>query len=663
MTTQSHGIQRAWMDRTANPGEDFNRFANGAWIDATVIPNEYSKWGTFYVLRDRVVDTLHTMFKNLNARSLSSAAETPLSENEMKIGDFWHAGMDEASVEAAGSTPILSELNRINSVSTTRMLAEQVARLHRYGINVFFGFGAGSGVDDSSKNMAHAMQGGLGLPNRDYYLDEDESTVAIRQQYVAHVQAMFELLGDKPSVARKHAASVLAIETVLARASMSDTDQRSPENVRHKMSVDEFKELFSAFPVGRYFRDLHGDCTFDTMNVAQPEFFKALNELLKTEDYRRLKVYMRWHLVNSTASYLSSKFVNADFEFYGKTLSGRKALQPRWKRVVDATNGALGEAVGQLYVAEVFAPEAKATVLRLVENLRAALKEAITAATWLAEATRESALVKLAAFEAMIGYPDKWLDYSELKVTRTSFLQNVLRARQMATGLDLAKIGQPVDRQEWHMSPQTVNAYYSPDRNQIVFPAAILQPPFFDPYADDASNYGGIGVVIGHEMTHGFDDEGSKYDAQGNLKNWWTDSDNENFAGRIARIVEQFGSFTVAGGVPVNGKLVAGEAASDLGGVKLALSALRKQLALAGMPMPDPDGFTDEQRFFIAFAQLWAAKSRPEAEALQVKTDPHPPAQFRVNGTLANVGEFADAFALPADAPMMLPEAKRCRLW
>ncbi|MCA9801407.1 MAG: M13 family metallopeptidase [Cyanobacteria bacterium HKST-UBA02] len=653
---ESHGIKTSYMDLSADPGVDFNRFVNGAWIDSAVIPPEYPRWGAFLMLRERALENVHVLLKEL-----ASAEELEPGSNEQKVGDLFATALDEEAIEAQGATPILGEIARVNKARSRNSLVDVIAHLHLNQVGVLFGFGAFADLENSSQNMAHASQDGLGLPDRDYYLKDDEKSVDLRAKYLAHITRMFELLGEKPSMARKHARAVMRIETALAKASMSKVELRDPANITNRMTVDEFVALVPNLAMQRYFQKLEAP-EFDDINVMQPKFFAALNELIASEPLRDIKAYMRWHVVHGAASLLSSDFVNENFQFYSKELTGTRELEPRWKRAVSLTSGALGEAIGQVYVARYFPPEAKARMLELVANIQEALRETLEEIDWMSDETRANALGKLAAFEAMIGYPDKWKDYSSLDIDRESLVGNMIRAARFGARRNLAKIGQPVDRTEWGMTPQTVNAYYSPLRNQIVFPAAILQPPFFDFEADDAANYGGIGVVIGHEITHGFDDKGSKFDAQGNLKMWWTDADRENFEGRMNLIRTQFGNFTVAGGAKVQGDLVCGEAAADLGGVKLAYRALQKALAKTGR-QTDSNGYTDEQRFFIAFGQIWASKTTPEYEQFQVTNDPHPPARYRVNGTLAHVSEFVEAFGLDPDCPMMLPEAERCKLW
>lgn len=655
--TTNHGIKPAYMDKSVSPGVDFNRFANGSWIDNTEIPAKYPRWGAFLMLRDQTLEQTRVILEELATRSETFAP----GSIEQKVNDFFASGMDEAAIEAAGINPIKGELARINTIRSLRRLGDVIAHLHTVGVGGAFAFGASPDADDSSQMIGHALQSGIGLPDRDYYLGRDKKSKELRQQYVNMLCRMFELIGEKPTVARRHAGAVLKLETAMAKAFMSKEDRRDPDKTKNKMTIAQFQALVPKLNVTRYFSNI-GCPPMETLNVMQPAYFQALNKLLTKVSLNDWRVYLRWQLIRSSSSALPAAFGDASFEFYGKTMQGSKEREPRWMRMISATNSALGEALGQLYVAKHFKPEAKAKMLELIALLQDAFRESINERTWMSEETRTNALAKLDAFVPMIGYPDKWRDYSELHIDRTSFAANCLRSDEFEHKADLAKIGKPVDQSEWHMTPQTVNAYYSPQSNRIVFPAAILQDPFFDPEADFAFNCGGILVVIGHEESHGFDDKGCRYDGQGNLRNWFAEGDLDKFMVLINLLKKQFGQFTVAGGKKVNPNLVAGEAAGDLGGIKLALRVLKKHIAKNGMTI-DENGYNDLQRFFIAFGQIWASKVTPQYEEQQVATDPHPPAQFRVNGTLAHLAEFAEAFGLPDDCPMMLPPADRCDLW
>lgn len=656
MTNQNHGIKPGYMDLSVNPGENFNLFANGSWIKNTEIPAQYPRWGAFLMLRDLTLEQTRVILEDLAKRT-----DIVPGSIEQKVQDFYATGMDVDAIEAAGFTPIKGELARIGKIKSLRRLTDVIAHLHTIGAGGVFAFGASPDADDSSQMIGHALQSGLGLPDRDYYLGTDDKAVELRREYVNMVTSMFQLIGEQPGVARRHAEAVLKLETSMAQIFMSKEDRRDPDKTKNKMTVAAFQALVPKLAVARYFTAI-GCPPMETLNVMMPDYFKGLNTLLTEVPLRDWRTYLRWQLVRGSASTLSSAFSEAKFDFYGKKMQGSKEQEPRWQRVIGFTNGALGEALGQLYVAKHFKPEAKAKMLDLIAQLQDAFRDSINERQWMSEETRAGALAKLDAFVPMIGYPDKWKDYSDLHIDRSSFAANCLRSDEFEQKADLQKIGSPVDQSEWHMSPQTVNAYYSPQSNRIVFPAAILQDPFFDPEADFAFNCGGILVVIGHEESHGFDDKGCRYDGQGNLRNWFADGDLEKFMKLINLLKQQFGRFTVSGGKSVNPNLVAGEAAGDLGGIKLALRVLKKHIAKNGMTI-DANGYNDLQRFFIAFGQIWASKVTDLYEQQQVQTDPHPPAQFRVNGTLAHLSEFAEAFGLPDDCPMMLPPAERCDLW
>jgi putative endopeptidase len=644
------------IDKKVSPGVDFFEYANGTWLKNTPIPGDYSSWGSFNIVDEKNLATVH---KILEAASNNKAAVA--GSNEQKIGDFYYTGMDTAKIEADGIKPLEEEMGKINSIKSIDDLQHEIARLHQRGINVAFAFGSGQDFKDSTAVIGQAMQGGLGLPDRDYYLTQDDNSKKIRDQYVTHMTRMFGLLGQDDKTAAANAAKVMALETKLATASYKNVDLRVPEKNYHKMTHAEVKDLTPNFPWPKYLTDVDYPGNFD-INVGQPEFMKELDKQLTETSLDDWKEYLTWHLIHSTAAYLSDKFVDEDFDFEGKILNGKKVNLPRWKRVIAATNGGLGEAVGQLFVKETFSPDAKARALDVVQKVRAVLKDEMGHLEWMDPETRKNAIAKLDAFKAKIGYPDKWRDYSKLQMNRDSYVGNIFKAEQFEFNRQLAKIGQPVDRNEWLMNAQAVNAYYSAEMNEIVFPAGILQPPFFDAKADDAANLGGIGMVIGHEMTHGFDDEGSKFDGSGNLKNWWSPEDQKHFDERVAHIVKQYDGYVVAGDTHLRGKLVSGEAAADLGGLTIAYKALQK--SLDGKPqVKDEHGLTPDQRFFLAFAQIWATNYRPEKERLMANTNPHPTAKFRVNGTVANMEAFQKAFNLKDDATIMLPASDRCHLW
>jgi putative endopeptidase len=631
------------MDKTVSPGKDFYQYANGTWLKNTPIPNEYDKWGMLNIINDKNLTLVRTLLEDA-AKKTSKAGTV-----EQKIGDFYKVGMDT------------KKLKRIDNLKTLDDLRSELAHLHGMGIGALFSFGSGQDFKDATKVIGQAGQGGLGLPERDYYFNQADRFKKIRGEYVNHVARMLALLGIDAADAKTRAQKIMEIETQLADASMDNIQLRDPEKIYHKMNVKELTEMTPRFSWPIYFSEI-GYPGINEVNVGQPEFFKKLDHQISAVTMDHWKDYLRWHLIDAAAPYLSSRFVDADFDFHGKVLTGKKENLPRWKRVVNATNHAIGEAVGQLYVKTAFTPEAKAKALKLVKKLREVLREDLGILDWMDDTTRKNAIAKLDAFVAKIGYPDKWRDYSALKINRDSYISNVLRAEQFEFNRNLAKIGKPVDRTEWLMTPQTVNAYYWSEMNEIVFPAGILQPTIFDPKADDATNLGAMGMVIGHEMTHGFDDQGSKFDAQGNMKNWWSSGDEKRFKERIALIENQYDGYTVDGDTHLKGKLVAGEAAADLGGLTIAYKALEK--ILEGKPRtPDAEGFTPEQRFFLSFAQAWATNIRPEKEHMIAATDPHPIPKYRVNGTLANMDAFEKAFDIKGENTMMLPKNKRCYLW
>jgi putative endopeptidase len=651
-----HGFDLANLDRNYKPCDDFYKFAAGGWMASHPIPAAQSSWGTLNVLREKNNEKLRGI---LEAASKNTHAMP--GSNEQKIGDFYYSGMDEKDIESEGVNPLASEFNRIENMKTPGDVRSEIAHLQAEGAGAPFQFSSVSDFKDSSTQIAIAVQGGLGMPDRDYYLKDDARSVQLRDQYTKHVTNMFVLLGDDAARAEAETKTVLSIETGLAKASMTRVEMRNPDAIYHKLDAEQLNLLTPNFSWPEYFSEL-GLTGVKIVDVAQPDFFKEVDRDLTGISLADWKTYFRWHLIDETAPFLSSKFVEEDFNFGGKILTGTLEDQPRWRRVVAVTDRSLGEALGQEYVKEYFPPAAKAAALEMVNNLIQALRDDLKTLDWMGDATRKQALAKLDAITKKIGYPDKWIDYSALKVDRGPYVLNYLRARKFEFSRQMRKIGQPVDKGEWGMTPPTVNAYYNPTHNEIVFPAGILQPPLYDPKADNALNYGGMGAAIGHEMTHGFDDSGSKFDAKGNLSNWWSPEDLKNFQERANCIVKQFDGYVVQGDLHENGKLVAGESIADLGGLTIAYKAFEK--TLEGKPRPkDIDGFTAEQRFFLAWAEVWAANIRPEAERLRINTDPHPLGQFRGNGPVSNMPEFAAAFQCSADSKMVRPPADRCRIW
>jgi putative endopeptidase len=651
----TRGFDLGNLDKSCKPCDDFYQFASGGWMVNNPVPAAFAAWGKFSELAERNRGVLHTILEEAKTNS------GPKGSSEQKIGDFYCSCMDTEKIEAEGMKPLVPELNRINEIKDLRGLMAEVARLHSYQINVLFRLSSTQDLKNNTQMITNVEQAGLGLPEPDYYTKVDDKSKQIRDEYVKHIARMFELTGVEPEKAASYAKTVMAIETKLAEASMTRVERRNPDAVYNKMEMARLNALAPDFSWKDYFHHV-GLSELDDINVEQPKFFKHLNQQLKEIPVSDWKIYLSWHLVNASAPGLSSKFVDEDFNFKGKVLTGAKEILPRWQRCVRATDGLLGELLGEVYVKKTFTPEAKARALEMVRNLRAALKEDLSSLSWMGDKTRKEAIAKLDQLVNKIGYPDKWRDYSSLQIERNNYASNVLNASAFDFKRDLQKIGKPVDRTEWLMSPPTVNAYYNPLFSEIVFPAGILQPPFFDPNVDDAINYGGIGAVIGHELTHGFDDQGRKFDAKGNLRDWWTPEDAKNFQELSACVEKQFDSFVVEGDLRMNGKLVLGESIADLGGLTIALNAFRKAQQLKPQAR-DIDGFTPEQRFFLGWAQVWASNQRPEFMRLQVTTNPHPLPRFRVNGPLSNMPAFAEAFSCKQGDKMVREQGERCRIW
>ena len=648
----SWGFSPGNLDRTCQPCDNFYQFAMGSWMKAHPIPAEYSSWGTFTQLRDNNLTALRTIL------DAATQATAPAGSNEQKIGDFYASCMDTAAIESAGLKPIAADLNEITAINDRKSLDAAITRLQKQGAGVLFRFSSGQDIKDSSRVIAQASQGGLGMPDRDYYFRDDDKSKQLRADYEQHVAKMFTLAGDAPEKAADEAKTVMAIETALAKASRSRVELRDPEKNYHPMAIAEVNALTPDWPWQSYLQEV-GAPKLDQVNIRQPEFFKAMNEELSSVPLADWKTYLRWHVIHANAPALPEKFVEENFDFYDRKLSGTKEMLPRWKRCVQSTDRNLGEALGQVYVDKYFPPAAKARAKEMVANLIAALREDIPTLSWMGPDTKKEALAKLEAFTVKIGYPDKWRDYSKLAIDRSSYDTNVRRSMEFEYARELAKIGKPVDRAEWGMTPPTVNAYYSSTMNEIVFPAGILQPPFYDPNADDAVNYGGIGAVIGHEISHGFDDQGSKFDGKGNLNEWWKPEDRKNFTERGDCVMNQFNGYEVEPGLHQNGKLVLGESIGDLGGLTIAYAAYEK--SIEGKRPKDIDGFTPEQRFFLGWAQVWGASQRAEAARLQTNTDPHPLARFRGNGPLSNMEAFAKAFGCKQGDAMVRQQS--CKIW
>ncbi len=651
-----HGLDLADLDRSVSPCDDFFQFADGGWNKTHPIPPAYPRWAAFDQLRDNNEDILRQILEEA-AKDKTAAP----GSNLQKIGDFYASCMDEAGIEAAGAKPLDGELQRIADLKNSEDLQREIARLQRVGVRALFRFDSAQDYKDSTQVIAVARQGGLGLPDRDYYTKDDDKSKQLRAEYLQHVTNMFKLVGDSDAAAAAEAKTVLDIETALAKASLTRVETRNPDNTYHKMALADLSTLTPHFAWAS-FLDGVGSPRVSALNIAEPDFFKEMDAALVSIPLDNWKTYLRWHVIHSAAPALSAKFVDENFDFFGRTLQGTKEILPRWRRCVQSTDQQLGEALGQFYVQRAFPPEAKARAVEMVKNLMAALRDDLATLDWMSPETRQRATAKLDAIMIKIGYPDKWRDYSAYRVDRGPYIENVRRGSGFAVAHDMSEIGKPVDRTEWGMTPPTVNAYYNSSMNEIVFPAGILQPPFYDAQRDDAMNYGGIGVVIGHEMTHGFDDQGAKFDAQGNLKNWWTPEDLANFKARGDCIAKQFDGFEVEPGLHENGKLVEGESIADLGGLTIAYAALEK--SLEGKPAPAAiDGFTPEQRFFLAFAQIWSGSERAEYARMIVATNPHPLNRFRANAPLSNTPAFAKAWGCSANSAMVRPEALRCRIW
>jgi putative endopeptidase len=650
---QTKAIDPSNIDASVKPCDDFFMYANGGWLKKNPIPASESRWGSFNELDNK---------NNLLLRDIledASKKASPKGSIEQKVGDYYFSAMDSLAIEKAGIGPIKPELDKIAKVKTI----EELLSLNNYNLikesGAIYGVYVGQDDKNSTRYSMYFIQGGLGLPDRDYYLKDDKRSQNIREEYKKHVEKMLILIGQSSETARQNASKIINLETELAKGSMTRVQLRDPYATYNKMSVADFAKLSPKFNWKKRFSELK--VLEDSIIVGQPEFFKKANRMLDSVSLNDWKSYLQWHFVHSMASALSSPFVKENFNFYGSILQGTKALQPRWKRMVRSTNADLGEALGQLYVAKAFSPKAKEKALEMVNNIKWAFKQHIQKADWMSAETKQRAVEKLNAFVVKIGYPDKWKDYSALNIERGAHAMNVLRAAEFESKEDLNKLGKPIDRTEWHMSPPTINAYYNPNMNEIVFPAGILQPPFFNPNADDAVNYGGIGAVIGHEITHGFDDQGRQFDPVGNLKDWWTEEDGKNFDQRAEVLEKQFSSFEVLDSVFINGKLTLGENIADLGGISIAYTALQK--ALQEKHPGNIDGFTPEQRFFLGFAQVWRMNVRDEYLRQQVLTDPHSPARFRTNGPLSNFSEFHKAFNCKPGDKMMMNEGTRAKIW
>jgi putative endopeptidase len=644
------------MDPTVDPCVDFYAYSCGGWMKKNPIPPDQSSWSTYGKLGDENLAQLRAI---LEAAAKANAARGSVDQ---KIGDYYASCMDEAAIDKLGAKPLAPELERIARLKSKQELAEYVSTAQFppaiEGGGMLFAFRSDQDFKDSTQVIAEADQGGLGLPDRDYYFKDDPKSVELRKAYVAHVAKMFELLGDKPADAAAEAATVLHIETALAKGHMTRVERRDPPKLYHKMTLAELEKLSPGFQWNIYFAKV-GTGPVASLNVMTPEYFRTMSAEIGNESLPDWKTYLRWHAAHVAATDLSAAFVQETFNFYGKTLRGQEQLPPRWKRCSIDVDNDLGEALGQAYVAKYFNPEAKQAALKVVQEIEAAMQGDIQASPWMGTATKEQALAKLHAIANKIGYPDKWRDYSALEIARGDEIGNSQRSSWFEFRRQIDKIGKPVDRTEWGMTPPTVNAYYDPQKNDINFPAGILQPPLFSAKSDAAPNYGNTGATMGHELTHAFDDEGSQFDAQGNLRNWWTEADRKEFEQRAQCVIDQYSGYAVVDDIKINGKLTNGEDIADLGGTLLAYLAWKEDTK--NQKLEAKDGFTPEQRFFIAYGQSWCANQRDENMRLRATIDPHSPDKYRTNGVVANMPEFRYAFHCKAGQPMV--REKVCRVW
>jgi endothelin-converting enzyme/putative endopeptidase len=660
----SPSLDLSSMDKSVDPCVDFYRYSCGGWQKKNPIPPDQTSWSVYGKLyQDNLIFLRGMLDQAAEPDQPNKAQRNAVTQ---KIGDFYAACMDESAIEKRGLSAIQPELDAIAHIQSAKDLTPVVARLqltytgYSYSSSMLFAAGSTQDPDDSEHVIADLDQGGLGMPDRDYYINDDAKSKETREHYLQHVQKVFELIGDSPAAAKQNAETIMRLETAMAKASLTRVERRDPHKLVHKMKVADLTQLAPNFDWVAYYREMQYP-DFPILNVDAPEFVKELNTLLSSEPVESWKTYLRFHVADISSPYLSPKFVEENFEFYRKYLHGAKEMQPRWKRCVQYVDYDLGEALGQVYVARVFSPELKQSTLDMVKGIEDAMGQRIRALDWMSPETKQQALTKLAGIRNKIGYPDKWRDYSSVTIVRDDFAGNVERAHQFETRRDINKIGKPVDHGEWDISAPTVDAYYNPQMNDINFPAGVLQPPLYDPKMDDAPNYGNTGGTIGHELTHGFDDEGSQFDAKGNLKDWWTKEDREKFDARTKCVDDQYSSYVSVEDVHVNGKLTLGENVADLGGEILAYMAW--QDANKDKKLQPVDGLTPEQRFFIGFAQWDCANERPEDMRVRAMTDPHSPARYRINGVVVNMPNFVEAFSCKAGQPMVKPPADVCRVW
>ena len=648
------GIQFANLDTTALPGTDFYQYACGGWMKNNPIPAEYSQYGSFTILAENNRKQIQGLIEEL------AATQHEAGSVAQKVGDLYKIVMDSVKLNKDGVAPIKAELDCLGALKDRKEVYALLGEMQKKGIVAYNVLYVGADEMNSSMNAVQSYQAGLSMGEREYYLENDEATAKIRNAFRAHVQKMYQLAGFDEAVAKKGVEVVMDVETRLAKAARSQVELRDPHANYNKMDMETLKKNFPTFNWDVYFTT-SGLKDLKEVNIGQPAAMKEVADIINTVPLEDQKFYLQWNLIDAAASFLSDDFVAQNFDFYSRTMSGKKEMQPRWKRAVSTVDGSLGEVVGQMYVEKYFPAAAKERMVALVKNLQSSLGERIKALEWMSEPTKVKALEKLATFHVKIGYPDKWKDYSALEIKDDSYWANIERASQWDFNDMIAKAGKPVDKDEWLMTPQTVNAYYNPTTNEICFPAAILQAPFFDMNADDAMNYGAIGVVIGHEMTHGFDDQGRQYDKDGNLKDWWTEEDAKKFEERAQVMVNFFDSIEVAPGVHGNGELTLGENIADHGGLQVSFQAFKK--AMEAAPLEVVDGFTPEQRFFLAYANVWAGHIRPEEILRLTKLDPHSLGKWRVDGALPHIQNWYEAFNITEHDPMFVAKDKRVSIW
>lgn len=643
------------MDKSARPQDDYFQYANGGWIAKNPVPANESRWGSFTKLRYETEQKLHTILNELLTKK-DLRGGTP----EQMIRDFYRSGMDMKLRNLKGVMPLDRIRKEIKSVKNLDELLKLVPKLHMLGISVFFGVGVDQDSKQSTRYALHFFQSGLGMPDRDYYFKEDAESERVRTAYKKHVKAVYKLMGRSKNQAEDETHNLFSFEHLLARVSMTKEDKHDAEKVYYKKTLKEFQKLAPSIVWKEYIKAIGGGTPTNCI-VMQPKFFTHLSKFLKIVPFEELKSYVEWHVVNDYSSHLSERFIKQSFSFYGTVLSGTKVIKPLWRRIMNTVSGSLGEPLGRIFVAKHFPPKAKEVMNEMVEDLFSAYRARILAVDWMSRATKKKALLKLRAMNQKIGYPDKWRSYKDLVVRADEYVENIMRSSAYEHKRNIKKLGKPIDRGEWYMNPHTVNAYFAPNLNDIVFPAGILQAPFFSTDAEPVLNYGAIGSVIGHEITHGFDDDGSKFDAKGNMKNWWTPTDRKRFMKKAKIIEKQFDQYTVADGVKVNGRLTLGENIADLGGVSIALDAYR--LRYGTEEVKDKNGFTTTERFFLGFSLFEREHSRPEVQKLLALTDPHSPAKFRINGTLANVDDFYKTYNVAPKDKLYRARNIRAKIW